>query len=394
MLSYKFEKTYLTLIISLIILFSYFTILSMNENKEANGNLYNYSVISCFISLLIYIVFNTKYLVKKKGLSIIFGLWILMITIVFVVTESVSSINMQILNYLKLLFPILTFYYFNIVFKNKNLIKFYLNTIIVFTVLLVYFYFREYTLINIISKEEKALNIAYFPFLMLPAIMCINIKFVRYSLLFLIIVVIFSSMKRGGLIALFLSLGGYYIIEKLFKKRNSLNLKNIINIIFILGIAWIFFLIFNRYSGSAFLDRLKMIEEDKGSGREDIYENVLGLLQNSSYKDIIIGHGDNAVSRYTDTGYSAHNDFLEVIFDYGLISFLIYICLHISIIKIAINLIKHESRYAAPFMISYVQFLVFSLISHIIIYPYFILLTMFWGVITGITYRNQVLKLN
>ena len=122
--------------------------------------------------------------------------------------------------------------------------------------------------------------------------------------------------------------------------------------------------------------------------RLTLYREVFSLIENSSLNEVIFGHGQNAVLQYTHE-FSAHNDFLEVFFDYGIIVFLVYIFLHYQLIKNSLRLIKQKSYFAAPFSVSYILFIVLSMISHVVIYPYFFILTAFWGMVLGITERKS-----
>ena len=77
---------------------------------------------------------------------------------------------------------------------------------------------------------------------------------------------------------------------------------------------------------------------------------------------------------------SAHNDFLEVMYDFGLVGLLFYVLIHLSLIKWTIRLFRNGSPFAFPVLISYVCFFVMSMVSHLILYPtYFGLLTAFWA---------------
>ena len=77
---------------------------------------------------------------------------------------------------------------------------------------------------------------------------------------------------------------------------------------------------------------------------------------------------------------SAHNDFLEVLYDFGAIGFIFYVLIHLSLIKWTLRLFRARSELAFPVLISYVCFIVMSMVSHLILYPtYFGLLTAFWA---------------
>ena len=141
------------------------------------------------------------------------------------------------------------------------------------------------------------------------------------------------------------------------------------------------------------LDRLETIFEDKGSGRLGIWENTWEMQMDSSLAGWIFGHGFNAVYINSVPQYSAHNDFLEVLYDFGIIGFILYINFYIIIIKYSKKLYNARSKYTAPFVSSIVLALIMSITSHLIIFPtYFIYLCLFWGVIIADCDKNLKLE--
>lgn len=88
-------------------------------------------------------------------------------------------------------------------------------------------------------------------------------------------------------------------------------------------------------------------------------------------------------------GPSAHNDFLEVLYDYGIIGFIMFIYLHVRVAKTTYKLHKHRSSYFIPYMVSFIIFVVMSIVSHLIIYPtYFCCLVAFWAYIESMKMHN------
>lgn len=134
------------------------------------------------------------------------------------------------------------------------------------------------------------------------------------------------------------------------------------------------------------ITRFENLKEDGGNGRIDIYEDVIDAFKVQPTINRIFGSGFLSVQNtlFSNYGYadyiSAHNDFLEVLFDYGWIGFILYVSLHILLIRRCIILYKSRSELFTPYMISYYLFLVMSSVSHLIIYPsYFLILVAFWA---------------
>ena len=104
------------------------------------------------------------------------------------------------------------------------------------------------------------------------------------------------------------------------------------------------------------------------------------MIQSSSPTRLVIGHGHFGVRQDSWLEISAHNDFLEVIYDYGLVIFIFYLCLWGYVIRRAYYLYKTKSEMFLPYAASFSIFLVMSMVSHLILYTtYFNYLVMFWG---------------
>lgn len=101
----------------------------------------------------------------------------------------------------------------------------------------------------------------------------------------------------------------------------------------------------------------------------------------------MVGNGYNAVLRDSRLQLSAHNDLLEVTYDYGLIGTMLYIAAFLSITFYTVKMILSRSRYAPSMVMSYTIFFIQSMVSHIIIYYWASLFMLTWGYIIA---RNQI----
>lgn len=197
----------------------------------------------------------------------------------------------------------------------------------------------------------------------------------------LALICVLLSNKQGAFIALILSILCYFIIN-----RHKINSSNLLPFIF--GILFLFIIGSYAYNyglgiGGKDIDMLKgfsSMEKDGGSGRLDIYNMVLALVNNSGISNILFGHGGvNAVAK--DIGISAHNDFLEILYDFGLMGFLLYIIMIGYLIKTFMKALKKHSFIASSFGVSILIFLTMSAVSHVMfILKYSLLLFSFWGI--------------
>jgi O-antigen ligase len=138
------------------------------------------------------------------------------------------------------------------------------------------------------------------------------------------------------------------------------------------------------------LERLESMAEDQGSGRLDIYSETIKYIANSTPWQTLMGHGYVSTRDILASGKSAHNDWLEVQFDFGAVGLLLYALLHACLIRKSHSLIRGRSPLAAAFAASYALFFFMSMTSHLIIYPtYYLFLVAFWGMIEGLTRRER-----
>ena len=220
-------------------------------------------------------------------------------------------------------------------------------------------------------------NSVFYPLMFLPWIATSTSTTKRWIMLILVAICSIIALKRSGVIIISSVLVILYFRDFLYKNKN---LKQ-----WILGIAVIIscILVYQFFS-SSLLDvsqRFEMIEDDGGNGREMIYEDVIERYTSSDIVSQLFGKGYNSVTGTDKTrALSAHNDFLEVLYDFGAIGFVCYLLIHLSLITWTIRLFRRRSPISFPVLVSYVCFIVMSMVSHLILYPtYFGLLVSFWA---------------
>jgi O-antigen ligase len=146
---------------------------------------------------------------------------------------------------------------------------------------------------------------------------------------------------------------------------------------------YIYFFVVEYFNLDIFYE-LSNLTSDGGSNRDILYQEVFESIINMPYISLFLGLGYNAVALSSSAFSSAHNDFLEIIYDYGFIGLILYILFIIKIVKYNIILYKDSSIYAEGFSVSIILFLVISMFSHLILYQtYFFYLLIYWGIHIG-----------
>ena len=276
----------------------------------------------------------------------------------------------------------------------------YYNPSVIFS-LLKYFYILCITLVILVlitvlsgvtvsTKDFTANNLVYLPYFAFPWALCSNNPKSRRFIVLFMSIVVYLTLKRTVFVGFILSVFVYYIVDRIVTQR-GLNLKIIFSIVLLAIFTYFSFTILDSKFGNIFTQRMEGISEDKGSGRFDIYDEVILYQAKSSTFEWLVGHGHNSVAKFTTDKVSAHNDWLEILYDYGLISVFFYVIINFYILKYLFRLIRGRSKFAAPFALSYVIFFVTSISSNVIIYPsHFILITSFWGAVIGTTFREPL----
>jgi len=357
-------------------------------------NLQNYeSTLVYGLGRAMLLFFMITFMVSILNIKLLYRtpLIVSIVTIFGIFSISTTFVNMEVFDeiievilspLIDLTYWVSAFLFSYIIVKNQaSIVKFASTSFYLSIPVIAYFYFIVALYFNSFgAKNYQGINAAYYLLLLLPFILMMKNNILKLLGIATVTIALFMSTKRTGIIALAISLIAYYILN-VFSKENKRKSK-LISIIAILlaGAAFtVLFIYISDQTGGYLLNRFTTIEQDEGSGRTDIWINTINLQLDSNALGWLIGHGYNSVAN-TFVGYSAHNDFLEVLYDYGIIGFSLYVVFYVQLIGIGKKMYRYNYRYLNSFAISCILLFVLSLFSHLIIYPtYFIYLSFFWG---------------
>lgn len=233
----------------------------------------------------------------------------------------------------------------------------------------------------------QQLNAVFFPLLTLPWIALVRKPTVRVLGFALIGIAVLFSLKRTAIIAASLAGVTFVVVGALTAARKS-RLRTFLSVVVGVLVVASAYLYVDDSLGVAVTDRMLAAREDGGSGRLTIYQAVLDQFAAADVGRLLFGHGH--YSTFEIFGVTAHNDFLEVAFDYGIVGLALYLWLHASLLRKLRGLVRARSSYAAAFGAAYAVFATMSMTSHLIIYPtYFVFLAAFWGAVEGATSGGQ-----
>ena len=201
-------------------------------------------------------------------------------------------------------------------------------------------------------------NYIYWPLCCIPFVFCVEKNYLRYVLLFLIVIDVIISQKRAPLIAVSL----FLVVFLLREMKSS---RSYAKIFVVVAVTAGFFLISYKYGDyvAQLIGRVNMISEDEGSGRVPLWNDVFRSLERFSFADIILGKGYGSIKL---TGHTnAHNDALQMLYEYGIIGLTFYIIMLSFFLKRTLFLLKKNSKFFNGYFAALSILLVMGAVSNL-----------------------------
>ena len=254
------------------------------------------------------------------------------------------------------------------------------------------FFYIQYMLSDNRINTPEGINTVYYILFALPLVSLIKNYRLKYILLFLIILAVGISLKRTPVIALAVSVF-LIIVYKLSLKKIRINFNINIGLVgFTSALLIIGIFLFGDYIKLGITDRFLSLLSDEGSGRIQIYNSILGDFGSLNILFKFIGRGYLGTNIYGTLGVGAHNDFLEILYNYGFVGLFLYISFILHLIIYFIEKYKNKESYNKYFIASFSILISVSMFSQLILIPsYFLLLPVFWGHFFQNRLRNDVL---
>jgi|SRR5690554_620369 len=172
------------------------------------------------------------------------------------------------------------------------------------------------------GREDVVNNAAYSFVVLLPYVFLFKRKiYSTISLLFILLFVI-EGAKRGAILVAGLGavVYGYYALRHIENRYKTIGY--ILAAITSLAIASF---LYSYFLNNEFLmQRMAMISEG-GSGRDRIFKNLfLAWLNSDNVVNYLFGFGFASTVEHSGTGHAAHNDWLELLTNFGLLGVLLY----------------------------------------------------------------------
>jgi len=392
----KYKRT-IILYLATAVCIGYILLAELLFYYDISTTLAKYKIL--FYLLMLIIAFFVFIIVKKpknKGSIIIMVLFVILTIVSTVINNNEGNSMLGMIKKIIGLSSFAAVIYISYKISYYNEVKYLMKPmLVIFFALLAIYYCYMFSSKSVLLRSE---NCVYYLILFLPFVMQIKNRLIQYPTLILIIFACLISMKRTAFMSIMAFFFVFFIVTMITKKAP---VKKVILLTIACLVVFTFFFSYQyiaNFMGYDLLSTLKIdvIIADEGSGRLSIYEVVLNDQLNSDLQHWLLGSGFNGVVAnqiaWEAEPVSAHNDFLEILYDYGIPGLFVYLLFIFKLTKSGIHFYKDKMDFAPSFIASIALFLIFSMTSHLVIYlNYFFALLSFWGICLG---RYERLSIN
>ena len=154
----------------------------------------------------------------------------------------------------------------------------------------------------------------------------------KYNMAFLVLLMYFtiSSAKRGAILCFLVGFFLYFYFISKLNSHKSRYLNVALMLIMLLGVS---VLAYNTYIENAYLQSRieRTITENDSSGRDVLYSMLIDVVLHADIVHFLFGYG--MVQTISFTGLQAHQDWLELFVDNGLLGVILYMTVFISMLR-------------------------------------------------------------
>lgn len=208
-----------------------------------------------------------------------------------------------------------------------------LTVFLLLSVLLGYFYFThaEYEMAQRLKHGglgEITINASIIFLVTIPLLFFLKNRWLLVVLMTIIMFFIVSSGKRGNAISMSIA---FYLIYRMNVKTKKTFAAKLLMLAIYVGL---FTLAYQTITNSDFLTRrLNDTIEGDSSGRDIIYKTTFYTWYNAKHTyNLLLGYGTDATRNLV--GIRAHNDWLEILVDFGIVGFSFYLFFFVSLVKV------------------------------------------------------------
>lgn len=312
----------------------------------AQGSLYAQGTIISQAALALIMVISIFYCLKtlylKNNKNTFYKVWAVLLAlnvIGFVFTSDMSNpLGVTMFRgVLMASLPFFPFYYFaqKGILRAKHLKWFFL--IMLPITILQYQYSAARILAEQVYDNTDIVNNTAYAFVgLIPFVFLFKRKLFAIGFVLILTYFIIQGAKRGALLcgAIGLLCFIYYQMRTIPKKNKFKSY--FIALVVLMGLSYYIYDLLNH--NQYLLERMQGLEKGSYSGRDVIYENIFNAWNNNStsYINLLFGFGFAASLRYSGSGHFAHNDWLELLSNFGLLG----VCIYLAVFYIAVKYVR------------------------------------------------------
>ncbi len=334
----------------------------------AQGSFYeSSSVISKSALLLIFLisgVYLAKTILLKNKKNHFFYAWTLLLLINlagFVFTADFSSgahasMFKRILGCMLPFYPFYYFAFFNCL-KAKHLVRFLLMMLPV--MILQFYIHRSQVLLEIGGDEATNMvnNVAYTFVRLMPFVFLIKKRrILSFAIMLVMSFFVIQGAKRGAIISAALILFIFYYFQMRSVEKGNRLIGYLAALIGVVGLS---IFVYQYFMENEFLiNRMISLSEGQTSGRTLLYSRILdGWSGSHNLLNLLFGYGFAASIELTGINF-AHNDWLELLSNFGLLGVAAYIYLFYAAAKYVVNPFWSSEKKILMFAVTLVWFFI------------------------------------
>ena len=342
------------------------------------------SSLSSLIKMLIFLIavfYGFSSHIRKTGMYKYWQFWSVWIFIDFYLFGN-SGVGSS--NFFHALFPACCYFIFYRFFANNYFSKIHICSFVLLWIETVYYNYQNTFFLNdlILGTDAVISNMVFWSVALIPFLLLIHNLPIKIFLLVISVAVTLVSGKRSasicsGVIILF-------TIWPLLKKKSS-SIR--IGILFLFGAFFLFLYRYFLFYFEFVNDRITNGSSD-GNGRLPIYEKLMFKFESGDALSLFFGNGYNSI--YSLVGTNAHNDALQMLFDYGLVGLFSYILFVFLLVKMVFTS-RSKSLYFYPSLLAaFVIVVVLGMVSNLYVFnSYFAFICSLLGVYEGSLFFNE-----
>ena len=243
---------------------------------------------------------------------------------------SLSGFSMASYNYIKSIYlsimPIYAFYYFSLKgYLTADRLRWW-AVVFCISCVVSYYYYMQQALIKLMARgssaEETTNNAGYLFLSLIPIWVLFRKKpLLQYVGLAFCMAYIVMGMKRGAI-----AVGGVvvlYFVWNIIRNSKGTQRSFVILLTVVLAIAGVNFMMDMMSSSDYFLQRIEATKEGNSSGRDNLYSFFWEYFtERADFAYYLLGRGANGT---LEIYYNyAHNDWLEIAVNQGLLGIIVY----------------------------------------------------------------------